>query len=126
MRRWIGASLSITPGCSCGKGAPRTACSPWSSITAAAPAGSGSAASTWSMPGSRSTTLPIGAWGWEAGGQEALRDALIAIARKRFPAVAAEYEPLIRQEEDAERLQVMIDRALAVASPEEIWTGPGT
>lgn len=59
--------------------------------------------------------------GRQEGRQEALQDALLRILRQRFPAVA--YEERVRREANVERLQVMIDRALTVASPEEIWPG---
>jgi predicted transposase YdaD len=62
--------------------------------------------------------------GRQEGRQETLQEALAAVVRNRFPAVAAEYEALIRQEEDPERLRAMFDRALVVATPEEIGLPP--
>jgi hypothetical protein len=59
--------------------------------------------------------------GRQEGRQEALQETLLKLVRNRFPAAAAGYETRIRQERDPERLAVMIDRALTVASLEEIW-----
>jgi CRISPR/Cas system-associated protein Csm6 len=63
--------------------------------------------------------------GRQEGMQEALQEALVTIVRKRFPTAAAEYEARIRQEEDAERLQGLIDHALTVVSLDELWPALG-